>query len=129
MFPESAVANEALSVVRKAIAALSAHLGQPAPAWTDFDHSDGWSGRSGPSDSATATLISAGTTLEDPAAVRIYFVRDGIEYLASVHPPGFDHSSEATQLIQAVNVPITAVRVYEGGTLVRQMLVNMRGNA
>ena len=128
MFPEATIADQAVAVTREGIKAVYAHAGVPAPGWTDFDHSNGWSGQMGLSDSCSATLITGGTSMSDPTAVRVFIVRNGVEELSSVHPQGTDYAPEAIRLVQSVNVPISAIRVYEGGTLVRELLVNMRGN-
>ena len=130
MFPEAEVADEAITVTREGIKSIYAHAGLQVPGWTDFDHANGWSGRGGISDSCSATLItgSGGTSIEDPTAVRIYLVRNGVEELSSVHPEGTDCTPEAVQLVQSVNVPIGAIRVYEGTTLVSELPVKMRGN-
>ncbi|TKB71577.1 MAG: hypothetical protein E8D46_15645 [Nitrospira sp.] len=128
MFPESSVADDVIAVVRAAIGSIFDHASVTRPDWIDFDQSRGWAGRSGISDSATATLISAGTSLDDPTAVRICFVADGAEHLSSVHPQGFSYGSEVDRLVRAVSIPISAVWVYEGKTLARELLVHMRGN-
>lgn len=128
MFSDSDVADDAVMVVRSAIASISAHAGIATPTWLDFDHSHGWAGRSGLQDSATATLITGGASLNDPTAVRIYFVADGVEHLSDVYPKGTDVSAEVDRLVRAVRIPITAVRVYEGNTLARELLVYMRGS-
>lgn len=129
MFPESLVADEALSVVRLAMGSIFDHAAVPQPVWIDFDHAQGWPGRLGLSDSATATLITGGTSPDDPTAVRICFVAGGIEHISSVHPKGFEYANEVDHLVGAVNIPINAIRVYEGQSLIRELLLNMRGNA
>ena len=128
MFPGAEVADQAVTVSREGIKAIYIHAGLQAPGWTDFDHNNGWSGQVGISDSCSATLITGSTSIEDPTAVRIYLVRNGVEQLSSVHPQGTDYAPETVRLVQSANVPIGAIRVYEGITLVRELLVNMRGN-
>jgi hypothetical protein len=128
MFPESRVADDAIAVVRTAIGSIFDHAAVSKPAGIDFDQSHGWAGRSGASDSMTATLITGSTSLDDPTAVRISYVENGVEHLSSVHPQGFAYASEIDRLVHAVRVPISAIRVYEGQTLARELLVHMRGN-
>ena len=128
MFPDGKVADDAIAVVRAAIEGIFVHAGLKTPAWVDFHLARGWDSRSGLSDSSTATLITGGTSLDDPTAVRIFFVVNGVEQLSSVHPQGTDYRNEVDRLVAAVNVPISAVRVYEGNTLVLDKVVNMRGN-
>lgn len=129
MFPEADLADQSVTVTREGIKAIYAHAGAEAPAWTDFDHSQGWSGQLGLSDSCSASLTTGGTSIDDPTAVRVYLVRNGVEVLSSVHPQGTDCGPEAARLVQSVNVPINAIRVYEGTNLVRELLVHMRGNS
>ena len=129
MFPESSVADDAIAVIRTAIAAIFDHASVSKPAWIDFDRSLGWAGRSGLSDRSSATLTTGGASPDDPTAIRICFVAEGVEHLSSVHPQGFDYVSEVERLVLAVNIPISAVRVYIGQSLARELLVQMRGNA
>lgn len=60
--------------------------------------------------------------------MRIYYVTRGGVQLSSVHPHGTDATEEVNRLAQAVRIPISAIRVYEGKTLVRELLLHMRGN-
>ena len=129
MFPESVVGDDAIIVVREAIAAICDHASVSRPDWIDFDESLGWSGRNGASDTSTATLTTGGVSPADPAAIKVCFVTDGIEHVSSIHPQDFDYASEVDHLLGAVQVPITAIRVYRGPALERELLVKMRGNA
>lgn len=128
MFPESSLADDVIAVVKSAIEAISDHASVPRPAWIGIDHSSGWAGRSGASDSCSASLITGGTYLDDPAAIRIYYVAEGKEYLSSVHPQGFNYLDEVYRLVEAVNIPIYAIRVYIDKSLEHELLVYMRGN-
>lgn len=128
MFPEAVVADDAIAVVRAAIASIFDHASVARPVWIEFDHSHGWAGQSGASFSASATLITGGVLPDDPTAVKICFVANDIEHVSSIHPQGFDYTNEVKSLVGAMNIPITAVRVYEEGILVSELLVHMRGN-
>jgi hypothetical protein len=128
MFPESDDADEAVHIVRSAISAVFAHTGAEAPAWLGFDHAYGWAASSGLSDTCNATLITGGTTLDDPTAIRIKIVTNGEELTSSIHPAGTDYQNEVDHLIRNVRVPINAVRIYEGDILVSEKLIQIRGN-
>ncbi len=128
MFPESAVADDAIAVVRAAIASIFDHAAVASPDWIEFDHSHGWAGRSGASDVVYATAITGGVSPDDPIAVRICYVADQVERISGIHPPGFDYTSEVERLVRAIRIPITAIRVYVGQTLVSEMLVHVRGS-
>lgn len=128
MFPDSSLADEAVDVIRTAIGAIFDHAAVPRPAWIDFDHALGWAGRSGASDRSSATLITSGASPDDPTAIKICFVAEGVEHLSNIHPQGFDYANEVDRLVRAVNIPISAVRVYSGQSVVRELLISMRGN-
>jgi hypothetical protein len=128
MFPESAVGDDAIAVVRAAIASIFDHAGIASPGWIEFDHSHGWAGHSGASDTAYASVITGGVSPDDPNAVKVCYVANQVEHTSGIYPPGFDYTSEVERLVKAVNIPITAVRVYIGQTLVSEMLVHMRGS-
>ena len=129
MFPDSVIADDALAVVRAAIASITNHASIACPEWIQFDYSHGWAGRSGVSDVAYATIITGGVSPDDPSSVRICYVAADVEHISGIHPPGFDYASEVERLVKAVRIPITAVRVYSGQTLVHDLLVHMRGNS
>lgn len=128
MFPESTVADDVIEVVRCAVAAIYDLTGNASPAWIEFDNSHGWAGPKGASDTMHAYVTVGGISSDDPTAIKVCYVADEVEYLSGVYPPGFDYMSEMRRLVNAVNVPITAIRVYSGLTLIREMLVHMRGS-
>ena len=128
MFPDRSVADDAVAVVRAAIASIFDHAAIARPGWIEFDQSHGWAGRSGASDVAHASVIAGGVSPDDRAAIRVCYVADHVEHVSGIYPPGFDYANELDRLIKAVRIPITAIRVYNGQTLVREMLVHMRGN-
>ena len=82
MFPDSSIADDSIAVVRTAIGAIFDHASVPRPTWLHFDRSMGWAGLSGVSDTASATLITGGTSLVDPTAIRVCFVAEGVEHLS-----------------------------------------------
>ena len=128
MFPQSAVADDAVVVVRAAIESLCQHVGTPTPTWLAFDEAHGWSGPKGVSDTAYAILTTGNASPKDPGVVKVCFVIDGREHTSSHHPAGTQYADEVARLIANVNVPISAVRVYEGEKLVVDRVVSMRGN-
>ena len=128
MFPESTVAEDAIAVARRGIAAIFDHASRLRPGWIEFDQSHGWAGRSGALDTMHACVIVGGTSPDDPAAIRVAYVADEVEHVSGIYPAGFDYTTEIQRLLTAVNVPIQALRVYAGQTLIHEALVHMRGS-
>lgn len=128
LFPDCEVADDAVVVARDGIAAVFAHASKKVPAWINFDASHGWARNTGASDVAHACIIVGGVNPNEPTAIRVCYVVEQIEHVSGIYPKGFDHAAEVERLVKAVNVPISAIRVYEGKALIRELLVEMRGN-
>ena len=125
LFPEAVLADEAIETVRSAVNAMYQHVRRPTPAWVQDDHDRGWDrgGRGG----ASATLIHAGVSEDDPEVVKICYVHNDEEQTSDVLPSGTDYDPYVEDLIRNVRVPISAVKVYKGATLVHERKINMRG--
>ena len=128
MFPLAVVAEDAIETVREAIENIFAHVGRAAPTWTSFDKARGWQTRSS-FGAAVLTTGHAGVKMDDPLAVRVFIVIDGVEKLTTVLPAGYDPSQEVDHILQNAISPISGIRVYENGELKQDLIVNMRGNA
>jgi hypothetical protein len=127
MFPEAAVAEDAIETVRIAIIDIFTRTGKPVPTWIGLNDSRGWQSRS-MFGGATITMGHHGAKMDDPNTVKIYLVIDGEEKLTTVLPSGHDPTESVEHLLTHVNVPISAIRVYDSGQLVKNLIVNMRGN-
>ena len=127
MFPDAAVANDAVETVRDAIKWIYCHVNAIPPAWVEFNEAIGWPA---PSNFGTPSAILGypGIAIDDPLAVRVFLLVDGREQLVRVLPPGYDPQREIQQLIQTSRIPISGVRVYENGDLTTDLIVNMRGS-
>jgi hypothetical protein len=125
LFPQAAVADQAIDIVRAAVNAIYQHVGSPSPLWIQDNDDRGWdNGRR----MANLTLIHAGASEEDPKVIRICFVQEGKEKLSEVLPSGTDYTPFVDDLIKRMRVPITSVRVYEGPILLYERETRMRGN-
>lgn len=124
-FPDTSVADEAIEIVRDAVIAIYQKVNRPVPSWVSDDDDRGWdSGRHG---GATLTLIHAGANEEDPKVIRICFVHQGKEKISDVLPCGINYLPYVEDLILRLRVPVTAVKVYEGGLVIYERDLKMRG--
>ena len=125
LFPHAAFADKAIGTVRGAVNEIYQHVGRPAPTWIQDDEDRGWDhgGRGG----ANLTLIHAGASEDDPRVVKICYVHMDKEHTSEVLPSGTDFGPYVEDLMRKVQVPISAVRVYEGATLVHEREIKMRG--
>jgi len=126
LFPEATVADEAIDIVRAAVKAIYQHVGSPPPPWIQDVDDRGWD--NGRRSAANLTLIHTGASEDDPNVIRLCFVQDGIEKLSEVLPSGTDYTPYVDDLIRRIRVPITAVRVYKGPTIIFEREARMRGN-
>jgi hypothetical protein len=127
MFPDSSVADAAISVVRDAVKEIYGCAGKRSPDWVDLAEVHGWDiqPQVGMPTIAQAHL---GASFDDPNTRRIFIVINGEEKLASVFPFGHDTTDIVSQLLKSVKVPIEAIRVYDADQLVEDKRVLMRGN-
>jgi hypothetical protein len=127
MFPEAIVAEEAIDTVRFAVGDIYLRVTKPAPTWLALNETHGWQVRSS-FGMPTLTAGYHGAKMEDPNTVRIYMVINGEEKLTTVLPTGHDPNDAVASFLNNLNVPISAIRVYDSGLLIRDFVVNMRGN-
>jgi hypothetical protein len=128
MFPEVALADDAIDAVRSAIRDIHARAEKTEPVWLSLDETLGWNTAS-QFGHATITALHHGAKAEDPRSVKIFMVVGREERLTAVLPPGSDPSERISQLINGVRIPINGIRVYEDDELIKDLIVNMRGNA
>jgi hypothetical protein len=125
LFLETTVADHAIDTVRAAVEAIYRHVGSPPPPWINDDNDQGWD--SARRSSANLTLLHAGASEDDPKVIRICFVHRDTEKVSEVLPAGTDYTPFVDDLVRRIRVPITAVRVYEGHTLIHEKQTRIRG--
>jgi hypothetical protein len=126
LFPNAGVADKAIEIVRNAIVAIYAHVGRGAPPWVQDDEDRGWD--SGPGWWASATVVHKGASTDDPHAIRVCYLWNGQEHVHDVLPAGTDPQPYWEDLLTHLNVPASAIRVYEGDTLLFERPLPMRGS-
>jgi hypothetical protein len=128
MFPGHQVSDEAIEVVRAAIADVYGRIAFHAPRWIELDDSRGWDT---PSNFGTpnTTAYYKGTSPTDTDTCKVFLVVNGQEFLVSVFPAGLEVLHEVARLIETTTVPFNGVRVYDRGELTHDLRVNMRGSA
>lgn len=127
MFPEAADADSAVETVRTASQDIYTRAQKAAPDWTHLDHAKGWAASSNvPAPSLTACRENA--KVDDPQTVKVYVVRNGVEHLSEVLPPGTDAQPYLDQIIDNAQIPVSKIVVYENGELIKDLQVNMRGS-
>lgn len=124
-FPDATVADESIDIVREAISAIYRHVNRRVPIWIQDNDDRGWD--SGRRNGSNMTLIHSGADQNDPKLVKLFYVHSGKEKLTDVLPSGTDYLPYVDDLIRKVRVPISAVKVYEGNTVVYVRELNMRG--
>ncbi len=125
LFPEAAFADNAIVIVRAAVESIYRHVGRPYPTWIQDDNDRGWD--SGKSSTATLTGIHAGASSDDPNCVHVTFTHNGKEGTAHVLPPGSDYEEYVEDLKAHANVPISRIVVRQGGNILYEEDVQMRG--
>jgi hypothetical protein len=125
LFPDADLADNAIAVIRNAVLSIYKHAGRVTPVWIHDNEDRGWD--KGNSVGVNFRLIRAGASLNDPNAIRIYYIRENKEHLNEVLPPDVDPKPYLEDLIQHVTVPISGVRVYKGDEIIIEKTLPMRG--
>ena len=129
LFPETDSAEQAIEVIRDAVKEIYNHIGKPIPTWLKDDYDQGWAVKSG--------FILEGSmhnsSYDDvPGAVKITYIYKDRERVSEVLAPGSDPEPAIQNLIDNFNMPISAIKVYVDGNLIREErfeISKMRGNA
>ena len=126
MFPDSSVADDAISVVRDAIKDIYTIAGKQFPEWVEICEARGWDGDSQPS--PTICMVAPGVSNDDPNTRRVILVANGEEKQVRVLPSGYDTQQIIHEIIDNSTLPFQAIRVYDCGELVEEKPVTVRGN-
>lgn len=76
---------------------------------------------------AQCCVLRGGVSKDDPEAVRITFDHGGREHTSEIAPPGTPHGPLLDKLIRGLNVPVRAVRAFQGNELLEERHPNIRG--
>ena len=124
-FPDANIADESIDIIREAVIAIYQHVNRPVPIWIQDDDDRGWD--AGKRGGANLTLIHSGADENDPKVLKLFYVHLEKEKLTDVLPSGTDYLPYVEDLIQKIRVPISAIKVYEGNTVVHEKKLNIRG--
>lgn len=127
MFPPAKIAENAITIVRRAVVDIYSRAQKSNPDWVHIDASRGWDavsrfGR------PTISQAHFGASFDDTNTTRVYLVIAGEENLTDIFPPGYDARQNVEELLKSVNVPIDGIRVYDNGVQILDFTVAMRGN-
>ena len=119
------LADNAISVIRRAIKELSQLVGQPAPPWVSDDDDSGFSVGKGDT-GAHVICIRSGAREQGRDAIRITYLYQDQERVAEILPAGSDYRAAWELLLGKLTVPITTLRAYSGQTLLEEQPIRPR---
>lgn len=129
LFPEATLADNAIEVIREAIQAIYNHVRKTPPEWVEDNEDRGWHNAPGISPGiGIPTLYSKNADENDPNAVKITIIREGIEDKQYLEPPGTDPEPFIKRILDNPVSPISAIRVYRGDKLIEERTIPMRGS-
>lgn len=118
-------ADEAIHVLRDAVKAIYTHVGKTFPHWINDDYDRGWDDDGG--SIGHPTILRVGADARDPDVIKIAHIYKGQEYVNEILPSGTDLEPYIEDLLSNTSVPISAVKIYRGGTLIDERSIPMRG--
>ena len=128
LFPDRSVADDAIRLLRLATKDMYARAGKADPKWVEDDEDIYDPSRPGGlSGHAIGTVTTAGGDAPDAVRIAIVLAVDGKEHVVRAEPPGTDPEPLIEQILAGMNMPVLAVRVYQGDELIKEDSVNMRG--
>ena len=125
LFPESADADNAVAVVREAVADLYKRARKQVPGWLRDDEDRGWD--RGQRSLGHISALRGRVDPQGPDTVRIAYEYKDREYISAYEPPGTDYLPLIDDLLVRIRLPISAVRAYHGSRKVYERLLTMRG--
>jgi hypothetical protein len=125
LFPDSAMTDRTVSTVRDAISDIFHRAGKSPPGWLEDNDDKGWD--CGPGSMAHGGVIGAGVDPKGDETVRVSYEYKDREYDDGFYPAGTDHEPLVERLLRNVRIPITAVRVYRGKSMIYERRLQMRG--
>jgi hypothetical protein len=125
LFANVSGADEAIIILREAIKAIFIHAGKDAPIWADDDRDRGWDDGGG--QLGTPTILRLSTDASNPDVVKVAHIYRGNEYTTEILPPGTDPEPYIERLLTNTPVPISAIKIYRGSTLIEERPIPMRG--
>jgi hypothetical protein len=125
LFPDVSEANTSIQVLRDAIKAIYIHAHRTPPVWVDDDFDRGWD--EAERSSLHSQCIHAGVDESDPNVIRLGYIHKDREYITDIYLPGTDPEPRIQQLLQSIRIPISAIRIYRGPSLLEERPLNMRG--
>lgn len=126
LFPELSLANNTIQILRNAIKQVYMDSEKEVPSWINDDSDRGWDSGSDPF--AHGMAIHNGANENDPNCIKIAYIYKGKEYISSVYPPGADPKSIAENLIRRIKIPISAIRLYCGSDVIKEIPLPARGS-
>lgn len=125
LFAGTHAAEEAISILRDAIKEIYSHAGKPFPVWVNDDEDRGWD--IGRKNFVSGMAIHAGANPDDPSSIKIVYVHKDREHVSHVLPPGTNPEPYMIELLNNLNIPVTAIRAYRGSELLAENKYHMRG--
>lgn len=128
LFPDESLADQAIETVREAVKAIYTHAGKSFPMWIEYDRDRGWDvGESGMF--LCPTVLRAGAEKNNPNNnILIKFItKEKEEFQSEELAYDTDPEPYIREIINNVNIPITAIRVYQNSQLIREEKLRMRG--
>lgn len=111
LLPDESLADQAIETVREAVKAIYTHPGKCFPLWIKYNLDRGWDvGQSGMF--LSLSVRRAGVDVNNPNNILIKYVNKGKEFESEELAWDTDPEPYIEEIINNVNIPITAIRVY-----------------
>jgi hypothetical protein len=125
LFPDVDRADWAVATARDAIRDIFARSGKKPPAWLSDDEDRGWD--TGRESMIHAQSIHGSADPEGEDTIRLAYEYKDREFICALWPAGTSPGPLVDDLIQRLRIPVTAIPVYRGHTLIDEKSLRMRG--
>jgi hypothetical protein len=126
LFLEAQLAVKYVDDVRECIKAIYSYVHKPLPKWINIKDDIGWdNGRQG---GINAIIERQGATIDNPLSIIIAYTYKGREHITEVLPEGADYIKVVLELVNTIKIAINEVKVYQGGKVIWERPLMIRGS-
>jgi hypothetical protein len=125
LFLDSSFADDYVNGIQEGIIAIYEHANKPLPKWVYYFEDRGWD--YGDVSMAHGTVIRQGAKREDPRSIIVTYVYKGREFESEILPFDADYFKVVQDLADSIRIPISYIKVYQGGVVIFEEEVIMRG--
>lgn len=121
LFPDVALADDAIAIIRDAIIVIYSHAKKSIPRWVNDNTDQGWVGGGGVRFFGNMYSTPVGLDEHAPDTIKITYTYKDHENIREILPAGTDPTPHVANLIDTIGLPISAIKVYRVEEVIKEV--------